>query len=536
MVEARPISLPYLMAGLSRVSFSGQLGMLEGDVERTILFHNGSPTHVRSWLQEETLGRILLDEGRLSPEQYDQLLAAMVDSRRPAGEILVSMGVLGPQDVFSALEFQIRKKLINAFRMVNFQYAIQEEPVAPEMLIANVDATEAILSGLLTCYTVDRMLDEFPVDEETVFTARARDQRVSARIGAKETRLLRTLDHPTALAKLMAGGTDLRYLLSVLYTFHSLGLVEAAGLTRPRCEELDLLMAKAGLLESAGAPVRPQRPAPRPAPQPAPKPKPAPPPVAEEPEEEEEEFRPPTLAIIMQGRVDDKLAEKVLSLSRADHFSLLDLDRDADETAVRLAYQQLLNSFGLDDIEGTYATEKERELAERLLDQATIAYRELSQDDSRQAYLSALKSKLAQGEREIPPRILADVAAHKADLAIRGRRWSEARKLLEEAIELYPKEPSYHYQLGKLGFTQAMENTPADQPLPDGLRKPFLKALALDPRYDLPRIHLGYLAKRNGNLKLAIREFKGALEVNPQNKVAQSELRLLKRRVRLQKD
>ena len=128
------------------------------------------------------------------------------------------------------------------------------------------------------------------------------------------------------------------------------------------------------------------------------------------------------------------------------------------------------------------------------------------------------------------------MAAHKASLALRNKRWGEARRLLEEAIERYPKEPSYHYQLGKLNFTEAIENTPADQPLPDSLRKPFLKALALDPRYDLPRVHLGYLAKRNGNLKLAIREFKGALEVNPQNKVAQSELRLLRRRVRNSED
>jgi len=526
-MDRAPISLPYLVAGLSKVDFSGRLGMLEGDVERSILFHNGRPTHVQSFLQEETLGRILLDEGRLSSEQYDQLLAAMVNSRRPAGEILVSMGVLGPQDVFSALEFQIRKKLINAFRMVDFQYAIQEKPISPEMLIADVDATEVLLSGLLTCYSVDRILDEFPVDEETIFTAHKGPADRPLRIGAKETRLLRTLSHPTALAKLMAGGTDLRYLLSVLYTFHALGQVQASGLKLPSCPELDLLRAKAGQLEPEERPARARRPVAPASPVPEPEP---------EPKEEPEEFRPPTLAIIMQGRVDDKLAEKVLSLSRADHFSLLDLEADSDETAVRLAYQHLVNSYGLEDIETTYASAKERELAERLLDQATIAFRELSEPDSRQAYLAVRASKLAKGEREIPPRILADVAAHKASIAIRNRRWDEARRLLDEAIERYPKEPSYHYQLGKLNFTEAIESTPPDKPLPDSLRKPFLKALALDPHYDLPRVHLGYLAKRNGNLKLAIREFKGALEVNPQNKVAQSELRLLRRRVRTLED
>jgi len=64
------------------------------------------------------------------------------------------------------------------------------------------------------------------------------------------------------------------------------------------------------------------------------------------------------------------------------------------------------------------------------------------------------------------------------------------------------------------------------------VRKPFLKAISTKPSYDQPRLYLGYIAKRNGDLKAALKEFKAAAEANPQNTLAQSEVRLLSKRVK----
>ena len=547
MAQEAAIPLPYLMAGLHRVRFNGRMGLLEGDVERSVLFNNGQPVHVQSRLQEETLGRILLDEGTISLDQYNQMLETMVANRKPAGEVLISLGVLGPQGVFSALEFQTRKKLINCFRMADFHYAVLEEQVPPELLIAELDVAEAILSGILTCYSVDRLLDEFPVDEETVFIRRSLSTEQPLKIGSKENRILRSLGTGTSLAKLMAGGTDLQYLLSVLYTFYSMKLSEAAGVNRPTCAELtDLETRRAAAKQTTYTRVNPvpeSTPVAPPSAKPAQKPTPPQPPPPVEAEavevdlsgiEQEEDFRPPTLASIMEGLVDPKLAEKVLAMGREDHFTFLGVDRTADEIRIKSAYNRLLHTFKLEKIDDSYLSIKERDLASRLLNRAMVSFRILSDSKTCKDYLKALKKnkKPSPETMETPPRILADVEAQKGLLAMRNKRWEEAEKLFNHAIRLYPKEPSYHFQLGKLGYTRALEETPAGEMLDEGLRKPLLKALALNPRYDEPRLYLGYLAKRNGNFKLAHREFKGALECNPQNRVALSELRLLKRRMR----
>jgi len=232
----------------------------------------------------------------------------------------------------------------------------------------------------------------------------------------------------------------------------------------------------------------------------------------------------------MQGRIDESLAQKVLSMGRQDHFSLLGVDRRADDAAIESAYQRLLRQHKLGAIDASYGSDKERELARRLLDRVATAYRVLTDDDSRRDYLQQLTSR--RPKPTVSSRIKADVEAQKAMLAMRHKRWQEAQELLRQAIALYPEDPSYHFQLGKLAYAEAQETTPPDQALSDALRKPFLKALAINPRYDEPRLYLGYLAKRNGNFKQALREFQGAIECNPHNQLALSEERLLRRRLR----
>ena len=189
----------------------------------------------------------------------------------------------------------------------------------------------------------------------------------------------------------------------------------------------------------------------------------------------------------------------------------------------------MLRDFQLQDIEQGYQTCKDRELARRLLDHATTAFRVLTDDEERKAYQKSLKAR--KPSTEVSPRIRAGVEAQKGRLALSAKRYGEAHDLFIAATRLLPDEPSYHFMLGKTLYLQALDQIPADKPIPEGVRKPLLKAQALDTHYDEPRLYLGYLAKRNGEIKRALKEFKAALECNPKNKLAHSEVRLLKRRL-----
>ncbi len=504
MAEQKKIPLPYLMAGLYRAKFSGKLRLVEGDVERTIVLSDGLPMQVQSRSQQETLGHLLLQEGRIDSKQYDQMLKDMISSGKPAGEVLIELGILSPHEVFSALEFQTRKKLSNSFRMVDFEFSIIHEEIPLDLLISKVDMAETIISGILSCYSVDRILDEFPADEEMVFMV-VESERQRTKLALKELKLLRSLGTGTSLSKIMASETDLKYLLSVLYTFHALGVVEASGLDRPTHPEFEV------------GKTQPSK-------------KPYPKPKVEE-KSMEEEFRPPTLDNILQRRINSALAQKVLKMGREDHFSLLEVDKTATEKELKEAYSKLVSTYGLSDIEKTYSSSQEQELAQRLLERANGALGILTRETSRRTYSESLK-KDDRKKAKTSNRILADMHAHKAIEAIQMENWDEAVAWLEQAISLYPKEPSYHFQLGRAGYLRAIATTPKEQKLDERLKDPLLKAVRLDSHYDQPRLYLGYIAKRNGDYVQAMIEIQKAIDCNPHNKLARSELKLLRRRMR----
>lgn len=514
MDEERKLYLPYLLSALSRASFEGGLTLLEGDVQRILLLRGGKPVNVISRLQEETLGRILLEEGKISSVDYTKLLDQMVKTKKPAGEILIAMGLLGPQDVFLALEFQTRKKLLNCFKMVDIGFSLEQKSIPPEQMIANLEVEEAIFTGIQTAYSVDRLLAEFPVDEETVFQSRKPPQERTVKMGPRENKLYRSIGTGSPMNKLMAVEGDLQQLLSTLYALHALHLLDVAGVSRPSTKDLEL----PGLEDEEPAPKPDLEPEPVPVPEPVP---------------ETESFpRSPTLDDVLQANgVTPQLAEKVLSLARGDHFTVLEVPRDIPTHELKSAFFAVLRKFKLQDINSSYTTEKDRDMAQRLLDRATVAYRELENEETREAYVQALEQNEDLQSREVPPRILADVEAQKGELACGAKRYHEAMDFYVEAIKLYPNEPSYHFQLGLAGYKKALGEIPEAQRIPDHIRKPFLKAMAMNPRYDMPRLYLGYISKRNGDLKRALKEFEGVVECNPENSRAQSEIRILKRRL-----
>ena len=512
MDEERKLYLPYLLNALQRASFEGDLTLMEGDVQRIILLRGGKPVNVVSRLQDETLGRILLEEGKISSTDYNKLLDQLVKTKKPAGELLISMGLLGPQDVFLALEFQTRKKLLNCFRMVDFGFSLEQKSIPLEKMITNLEVEEAIFTGIQSAYSVDRLLSEFPVDEETVFRSRKPPQGRVVKMGPLENKLYRSIGAGNPMSKLMAVEGDLQQLLSVLYSLHALFLIDVDGIARPSTDDLEL----PGLEDEV--------PVDKKIPEPAPEP---------EQEQVAETFtRSPTLDDVLKANgVTPDLAQKVLGLARADHFTVLEIPPETPVHEFKSAFFALLRKYKLQDIESSYVSDKDRDMAQRLLDRVTVAYRELENEETRGEYIKALKQNADLQSRDVPKRILADVEAQKGELACGAKRYDEAVKCYQEAIKLYPNEPSYHFQLGLAGYKQALGEVPETQRIPDHIRKPFLKAMAMNPRYDMPRLYLGYISKRNGDLKRAIKEFEGVMECNPENARAQSEIRILKKRL-----
>jgi hypothetical protein len=482
---------PYLLGALAEACFEGSLRLQEGKVQRSLIFFEGMPVNVISGLQEETLGRILLEEGRITPEDYSRLLDKMVESHKSCGELLVSLGFLKPGEVLSTLELQVRKKLLNCFKMANFDFELQDKLVPPGLVVARLDPVEMMFAGIHGGYSLERMMAEFPVDEQTVFTVREGLLELSLEAHPLESRVLESVGDGAGLDVFREIVDDFERLVGILFGLFSLGRVDASGIERP----------PVGLPGVAPA-------------------------LKKTPPEEDKIVAELEPAPVGDEQASPKLAEKVLSLNRADHFSVLGIERDAAPAEIQGAFYQLLKTYYLHDVDSVYSGVKDRDFAQQLLDRATVAYRELSDEKNRAAYLEALE-KDDGTERAVPPRVLADIEAQKGELALGTKRYLEAQKLFAAAIDMYPVEPGYYHKLGLATYFQALEESPAEERLPEEVREPFETAVVMNPRYDPAHLYLGYISRRNGELDRALEEFCRALECNPENELAREAVRSL---------
>jgi tetratricopeptide (TPR) repeat protein len=489
---------PYVLGALAEACFEGSLQLQEGKVLRSVIFFEGMPVNVISGLQEETLGRILLEEERITPEDYARLLDKMVESHKSCGELLVSLELFEPGEVLSALELQVRRKLLNCFKMADFDFELQDKLVPPGLVVARLDPSEMMFAGIRGSYSLERMMAEFPVDDQTVFTTREGVVELTREAQSPEARVYESIGEGAGLDAFRDIVDDFEHLVSILYGLFALGLVDASGIRRP----------ETGFPGAVPAIEKPP------------------------PEEDVPDGTPPELepAPVEDEQASPKLAEKVLSLNRADHFSVLGIERDATPGEIQSAFYQLLKTYYLHDVDSIYTGMKDRDFARQLLDRATVAYRELSDEKNYAAYLVALE-KDDGTERAVPPRVLADIEAQKGELALGTRRYPEAQKLFSNAIDMYPVEPGYYHKLGLATYFQALEDLPAEEQLSEEVREPFETAIVMNPRYDPAHLYLGYISRRNGELDKALEEFCRALECNPDNELAREAVRSLEKQL-----
>jgi hypothetical protein len=105
---------------LFEICQAGQSGVLEVEADgvcTAVYLARGVPVFAEEGTLGETLGRLLLRDGVLSQDQYARIIERMTSSVMGAeqmrfGEIAVALGCLTPQQVNEALARQVRRKLV----------------------------------------------------------------------------------------------------------------------------------------------------------------------------------------------------------------------------------------------------------------------------------------------------------------------------------------------------------------------------------------------------------------------------------------
>jgi curved DNA-binding protein CbpA len=215
---------------------------------------------------------------------------------------------------------------------------------------------------------------------------------------------------------------------------------------------------------------------------------------------------------------DEKLAEVIEmseQLPTMDYYQILNVPDDSSSYQIKLAYFRLAREYHPDCFNKDLPSDI-KEKIEDVFAHITDAYDTLGDEKKKQDYDSTREASPEPGRKELEKE--ADIKYRQGRTLYNQERYEEALKLLEEAVRLKKNKAVYFLVLGK-----AKSKVP---PFHKKAEEDFQTAIRLEPSNPECYVGLGTYYKEEGILDKAKKQFKKALEVDPEHKIALKELGL----------
>ncbi|MBZ4415130.1 DUF4388 domain-containing protein [Myxococcus sp. RHSTA-1-4] len=455
--------------------------------EKRIVFEDGSPVGCQSNLLHETLGKYLVEKGRLAEADYQKALAESVSSGLQMGALLIQKGLISPFDLYKQLQANLAHKLLDCFRWTDAKYRLIADVDSPDASV-RTNTAQLILTGVANVMPFDAVATHFTFTDERRF-GQMPGVDAGLKLSSKDARLFQALrQRPTFNELMERTGFDTETVLRRLY---ALCLLEVAGFV----EDVDERAAKL----AAAAPATP-----------APVPAPVPAPAAQQPQgtpfaDEDEAAR-------------NALVSAFLAHRSKDPFALLEVPEDVQPVPLRKAF------FALADRHSPlrFQTPELREKAEALLAAYAKAFGALS--DAEQNLLWR-KRRAAQREKERGTarpstaeqfRIRTDLLDattqfEEAKRRLQARNFAGAFEYFEYACDIDPK-PLYqaHRAFARYLMKPDAHGRLALQELQEVVRQ--------EPGMEEGWAFLGEVAQGEGQWPLAEDAFRKAFKLNPKNR------------------
>ncbi|MFI5317049.1 MAG: response regulator [Myxococcota bacterium] len=451
-----------------RAKTTGAVHFEAGKRKKVVVLEAGDPLAVRSNLARESLGRRLLDAGRIDELTYNESVRRSKVTGKRQGELLVQMGAITESALRDVLADQSADKLTEIFSWTEgrtwTQAGVRAVSLSSELV--GWTARLTILRGVhrVSASTIARRLEPYQgceVSRESLTLEEGEN--------ADAVKLLSdALGEPRRL------GTLIKDHASTLYGLWLIGAlaVHVDESATPRT------------LPGVGAAAA---------------------------------------ALALEGRLRELLAKH----KAQNHFEVLGVADDAPPDEVRKAFMTLAKTFHPDKV-GRRSPELV-ELAGKVFARLSEAHDTLASPEKRQVYVAQLKrNRSAQADRQEVSRILtAEQQFQRAEEAMRRRDWNASLDALKWALELDSNEGEFYALRGWVLFLQQQDQGGgSSEPALDQIKK----AITLSPQSPAGYYYLAQIRKACGDQAEAEKMFRKTIELRPDHVEASRELRLIQMR------
>jgi len=476
------LPFPALLHHLHGLRASGVLALESGKKKKQLQLRDGIPAAVRSNLVNETLGQLLLANGKISPDVLHESLTRSQRGEGLIGQILIAMHMLDEEDLAAALHRQADEKLLEVFGWETgrsqFHPGTRIKGTTNTLALKRSPAS-LVLEGVRTrmsLVAIDRYLTERA--EQLVLPGESPFYRYQeVELSVAERTLLERLDGRQRLGALARGGEPLR---RTLYALCVLELVDLRASLPPDRRRDDTLPPRPVETKAEHAPAE-----------------------------------------------DDALRGELTAMAErmrnADAFGVLQVERSADDAEIRTAYADLAKRTHPDRF--VSASSAVRQMAEEVFGLVSAAYESIADSEARLRHLreESSRRRLQQEVDEGQRAVRAEGEFQKGEAALRARRPDQALTHFQTAVEAFPEEGEYHAALGYALHLTAPAN-------PVTLKKAYAhiqRGRKLAPDRAKPYLYLGRLSLAEGRVEVAEKLFGRTVQLDPDCLDALRELRLI---------
>lgn len=228
------VGLPRLLDLIRRkADGAAVLDIIREPVKKRFYFKGGLPVAATSNILSEVLGRLLMEEGIITQMDYERSLEVVLKEKRKHGEVLISMGLLKPDELEMFLSLQLKKRLWKIFSWNEGTYRYTRLPSVPEGISVHpIDPVSLILEGIsVGFYPAARMKENLRdwLDRNITLTDEGAKAVDALNLNLQEKRFLASLDGVKTLREVLEASDLLRHrALSLVLTYMVTGLIEGA--------------------------------------------------------------------------------------------------------------------------------------------------------------------------------------------------------------------------------------------------------------------------------------------------------------------
>jgi curved DNA-binding protein CbpA len=458
-------SLPGILTHLHGIKASGTLSLAKDSTVKNLYIKNGEIIFASSNYEGDRLGEVLLKAGKISVKQFDMASKVMSHTKKRLGGILVELGYLKAKDLFWGVKYQVQEIVASLFGMTEGSYEFIPGEIPPgEVITLHMSTANLIMQGV-------KRIDDWT--------------RISRGIPLMET-VLRPTSDPMKLYQDIDLSDEEKIILSL---FDGKRTIKDA-ISQSRVGDFEALKAvyvfySIGMLEKGEG--KPQR-------------------------------NPQVMARLEAEPVMDRTAiqKAYFDAQVQDHYEVLDLDSEASQEEIELAYRRLARLYHPD---GQFTPGMEKlagELGE-LFAKVSEAYAILSNDSRRWEYDLSLATVMTDGapvSKKKKPRDAggAKDAFEEGIESFKKKDFEAATVHFKEATRLDSTNASYFSYMALALLQRPRREAEAEEAM--------LTAVELEPEIAEHRANLGLLYQKAGIRDKAKDAFEAALRLDPKNKKA----------------